>query len=410
MDTKDTSKRSPSPVQSEGSREANRVMTADVLDKAPRRIRVLNGPLRGATHLVRDRVGIGRASSSDVQLVHDGISRQHAQIVTDDRGRHVLVDLDSSNGTFIEGQRIRRQVLDPGTIFKIMRVKLIYEDAVDEQIDAEQSGVFAVRRPDADTLRGTVDYGALDLPQPATPRQRVAADTSPAPAADESDNERPTARAEGRASSAPAAQARGDERHRVIATHRDGSVYSGSLIDDIVAYRELRIRSDRGDPIPAAERQTFEVLGRRLRTPSPESQPAATSDGPARPMHREFERFSCNFPAKLRFATNDELAAVVLDLGVDGTRLRVYGHQIEHDAIVWLAIHLVSRGRAHTVVFTGRVAWTCRDHLGLGFAGAPGWEHVGHRKVEIRTHMDLGEQLRAARATLGRLQARRPPS
>jgi hypothetical protein len=100
----------------------------------------------------------------------------------------------------------------------------------------------------------------------------------------------------------------------------------------------------------------------------------------------------------------------VLDLGVDGARLRVYDHQIEHDAIVWLAIHLVSRGRARTVVFTGRVAWTCRDHLGLGFAGAPGWEHVGHRKVAVRTHMDLGEQLRAARATLGRMQTRGPSS
>lgn len=416
MDTKDAPNRPSSSVstdqtpasKSEGSREANGVMTADVLDKAERRVRVLNGPLRGATHLVRDRVGIGRASSSDIQLVHDGISRQHAQIVTDDRGRHVLVDLDSSNGTFIEGQRIRRQVLAPGTIFKIMRVKLIYEDAVDEAVDSEQSGVFAVRRPDADTLRGTVDYGALDLPQPATPRQRVAADTSPVPAAEvESEQDRLMARGEAqRPASAPSAQARGEERHRVIAARRDGTVYTGSLIDDIVAYRELRIRIDRGDPIAASERQTYETLGLRLRTPDPGP---LSPEAPARPMHREFERFACNFPAKLRFATNDELAAAVLDLGVDGTRLRVYGHQIEHDAIVWLAIHLVSRGRAHTVVFTGRVAWTCRDHLGLGFAGAPGWEHVGHRKVEIRTHMDLGEQLRAARATLGRMQARRPP-
>jgi hypothetical protein len=396
-------------------------MNGDVLEKGRRRIRVLNGPLRGAAHLVHDRVGIGRASSSDIQLVHDGISRQHAQIVTDDRGRHVLVDLDSSNGTFIEGQRIRRHVLTPGTIFKIMRVKMIYEDASDELVelvelaDAEPSEVFAVRRLDADTLRGTAEYGRLDLPQPATPRQRVAADTSPEAAAEafgehegDAERDRPMARG-GDASSAPAAQPRGEERHRVTASRRDGSVYEGSLVDDIVAYRELRVRIDRGDPIPAGQRQAFEALGRRLRAAPAEPIPAgAEPPGPPQ-VHREFERFQCNFPAKLRFASGDELAAAVLDLGVDGTRLRVYGHQIEHDAIVWLAIHLVSRGRAHTVVFTGRVAWTCRDHLGLGFAGAPGWENVGHRKVEVRTHMDLGEQLRAARATLGRLQARRPP-
>lgn len=408
MGTQDTSKRRPSSTSSEGSREAAKVMTGDVLDKARRRIRVLNGPLRGATHPVRDRLGIGRASSSDIQLVHDGISRQHAQIVTDERGRHVLVDLDSSNGTFIEGQRIRRQLLDPGAVFKIMKVKMIYEDAIDEPVDAEQSDVFAVRHVGAETLRGTNDYGEADLPQPATPRERVAADTSPAPQAAEPEPDRPATRTVPRTSSAPAAQARGEERHRIVATRRDGAPYEGSLIDDIVDYRELRVRVDRGDPLAGAGRQVFDRLDHRLRAAPPE--PSASAQPGERPrVHREFERFSCNFPAKLRFATGDELSAAVLDLGVDGTRLRVYDHQIEHDAIVWLAIHLVSRGRAHTVVFTGRVAWTCRDHLGLGFAGAPGWEHVGHRKVEVRTHMDLGEQLRAARATLGRLQARRPP-
>lgn len=386
-------------------------MGGDVVDKARRRVRVLNGPQRGAAHLVRDRLGIGRASSSDIQLVHDGISRQHAQIVTDEQGRHVLVDLDSSNGTFIDGQRIRRQVLAPGTIFKIMRVKLIYETFVDEPTSADPSDVFAVRRLDVETLRGTIDYSEQDLPQPITPRQRVAADTRPAPAAvGEPEQDRPVPHSDGRrSSSVPAAQARGEERHRVVATRDDGSTYAGSLIDDIVTYRDLRVRSERGDPIAAAEREAFEALAGRLRTP-PRPTPPPAAPGERMQVWREFERFQCNVPAKLRFATGDELSAAVLDLGVDGARLRVYDHTIEHDAIVWLAIHLVSRGRAHTVVFTGRVAWTCRDHLGLGFAGAPGWEHVGHRKVEVRTHMDLGEQLRAARATLGRVQPRRPSS
>lgn len=410
MNTQDTSKKRPSATSSEGSREAAKVMAGDVLDKAPRRIRILNGPLRGATHPVRDRLGIGRASSSDIQLVHDGISRQHAQIVTDEQGHHVLVDLDSSNGTFVDGARIRRQLLAPGTVFKIMKVKMIYEDAIDEPVDAEPSDVFAVRHIGAETLRGTNAYGDSDLPQPVTPRERVAADTCPVPqaAAGELEPDRPAPRAAARTSSAPAAQARGEERHRIVATRRDGTPYEGSLIDDIVDYRELRARIDRGDPLADAGRQVFDRLGHRLRAAPPEPSPAS-APGERPRMHREHERFSCNFPAKLRFATGDELSAAVLDLGVDGTRLRVYDHQIEYDTIAWLAIHLVSRGRAHTVVFTGRVAWTCRDHLGLGFAGAPGWEQVGHRKVEIRTHMDLGEQLRAARATLGRLQARRPP-
>jgi hypothetical protein len=322
----------------------------DALENAGRRVRVLNGPLRGASHVVRDRLTIGRASSSDIQLVDDGISRHHAQIITDEHGRHVLVDLDSSNGTFVDGQRIRRQPLAPGMRFDVMRVEMIYEVSDDDPIDAASSDVRAA--------------------------------------------------ALGHASG-----------ERLVATHRDGSIYEGSLVDDILEYRDLRIRLDRGDPVAAVERRAFDTLGRRLRTPSPPTAaPEPAKDGPT-PTRREFERFlfQPGFPTDLRFATGDEQSATVLDLGVDGTRLRVPGHQIEHDTIVWLAIHLVSRGRAHTVVLTGRVAWTCRDHLGLGFAGALGWEHGG-RKVAVRTHMDLDEQLRAARASLGRAQARRPSS
>jgi hypothetical protein len=374
-------------------------MTEDVLQKPSRRVRVLNGPLRGATHLVRARLGIGRGSTSDIQLVHDGISRQHAQIVTDEQGRHVLVDLDSSNGTFVDGHRVRRQVLAPGTVFKIMRVKLVYERVVDEPVECDESGVFALRQvgrepPDA------IDDEEPEPPQSATPRPRSAAETEPGEVAD---TEGAVPRLGRRPSSFPAAQARGDDRHPIVATRSDGTVYEGSLIDDIIEYRELRVRSDRGDAT-TSEHQQLEALELRLRAPDVAHAEDDPGDRPRTPARRDFARFLCHFPAEVRFVTGDEVAAAVLDVGVDGARLRVYDHQIEHDSIVWLAIHLVSRGRAQTVVLTGRVAWTCRDHLGLGFAGAPGWEQVGHRKVVVRTHMDLGEQLRAARSTLGRVQ------
>jgi hypothetical protein len=387
----------------DGPRRAKPVMAGD----EARRVRVLNGPLRGAAHVVRHRLGIGRASSSDIQLVHDGISRHHAQIVTDDQGRHVLVDLDSSNGTFVDGQRIHRQVLTPGTVFTITRVELVYEAFVDEPFEGDASEVFAVDRLDAETQPATTDDHPQDPPQPVTPRQRVAAETRPAPAAmQHAEPDPPVHPSAGRRSSAGSpVPARGEERHPIVATRHDRTIYDGSLIDDIVEYRDLRIRIERGDPIEPHERRAFEVLGVRLRTPPGEAVPP-TAPGERAQVRRELERFRCSFPARLRLSTSDELAATVLDLGVDGTRLRVLDHQIEHDAIVWLAIHLVSRGRPHTVVFTGRVAWTCRDHLGLGFAGAPGWEHVGHRKVAVRTHMDLREQLRAARATLGRTSTR----
>lgn len=360
------------------------------------RIRILNGPLRGVTHTIHKRLSIGRASSSDIQLVHDGISRQHAQVVLDDRGQHMLQDLDSSNGTFVDGERIRRHPLHPGLVFKIMKVRLVYERATEESVDCEESGVYAIRKVDGTTLRGTVDYGELDLPQPAAPRSHAEAMRGLG------EQDTPLPRFREASSSAPAVQARAEERHRVVARYPDGSLYEGSLVDDVVQYRELRTRRLRGDDLMRAEVLKHEELDERLRI-------TEGGDG----SRRVFCRFDCNFPARLRFSDGDELPAAVLNMGVDGAKLRAYDHQIEHDAIVWLAIHLVSRGRALTVAFTCRVVWTCRDHIGLAFAGAPGWEQRGsHHKVAVRTHMDLRDQVRAARSTLARikLRSRRPPT
>ncbi len=305
-----------------------------------KRVRILNGPLRGVTHRVGTRVSIGRASSSDIQLVHDGISRQHAEIVTDEHGRHVLVDLDSSNGTFVDGQRIGRQLLGSQTEFEIMGVQLVYETTAEEPI-GEDSGLFAIDR--------------LEHDRPG----------------------------------------RAEQRHPVVATYGDGTAYPGNFIDDILNYRRLRTRSHRGDQMQVEDREAYDGLERGLRLPHDDSQ-----------GRRYFIRFECDIPAKLRFSDRGEMAATVLDMGVDGAKLRVVDHQVDHDAIVWLAIHLVYRGRASTVAFTSRVVWTCKDHVGLGFAGAPDWEQRGHPKLQVRTHMELGEQVRAAREALGRMKMR----
>jgi FHA domain len=54
----------------------------------------------------RARLTIGRVAENDVQLVDEKVSRQHAAIEVDDGGRVVLHDLDSRNGTFVDGVRL----------------------------------------------------------------------------------------------------------------------------------------------------------------------------------------------------------------------------------------------------------------------------------------------------------------
>ncbi|MHC4690735.1 MAG: ATP-binding protein [Planctomycetota bacterium] len=57
---------------------------------------------------------IGRGANCDIVLFDDTISRLHARIYQDSFGRWVIEDLGSHNGVYVEGQRIKAQVVFPG--------------------------------------------------------------------------------------------------------------------------------------------------------------------------------------------------------------------------------------------------------------------------------------------------------
>lgn len=68
--------------------------------------------------LEREEVTLGRAVEADVRVVDAKVSPLHAKIVTemngDDTAKCILTDLDSRTGTFVNGQRITREVLKNG--------------------------------------------------------------------------------------------------------------------------------------------------------------------------------------------------------------------------------------------------------------------------------------------------------
>ena len=67
---------------------------------------VLAGPSTGAViPLVGDDWVLGRGHNASVQLDDTGLSRRHARIFT--RGDDLMIeDLGSTNGTFVQGQRL----------------------------------------------------------------------------------------------------------------------------------------------------------------------------------------------------------------------------------------------------------------------------------------------------------------
>jgi serine phosphatase RsbU (regulator of sigma subunit) len=72
-----------------------------------------------------DEVMIGRSSDSDIKLIGRSVSRQHAKLVKERQG-YSIVDLGSSHGTFVNEDRVERQVLQEGDQIRFGQVDLIF--------------------------------------------------------------------------------------------------------------------------------------------------------------------------------------------------------------------------------------------------------------------------------------------
>lgn len=70
-----------------------------------------------------DEFGIGNRKSAKIRVRDPWISYKHAKICVD-AGRFFIEDLGSSNGTWIDGQRIEREPLKPGMLLYLGKTKL----------------------------------------------------------------------------------------------------------------------------------------------------------------------------------------------------------------------------------------------------------------------------------------------
>jgi hypothetical protein len=70
-------------------------------------------------------INIGRRLDNQIVIDDPRISRTHAQVRTV-KGRFVLFDLESTGGTFVNGQRASQSVLYPGDVISLAGVTLIF--------------------------------------------------------------------------------------------------------------------------------------------------------------------------------------------------------------------------------------------------------------------------------------------
>ena len=107
-------------------------------------------------------VTLGRKRSNTVPIKDDGVSREHAEIVcTDDNW--VLRDLDSLNGTYVNGIAVSQTTLRPGDEIRIggKRFRFCIETG---KADADRTSVFRFENEEStSTLVGQAQFDRSDL-------------------------------------------------------------------------------------------------------------------------------------------------------------------------------------------------------------------------------------------------------
>jgi hypothetical protein len=70
-------------------------------------------------------INIGRNVNNDIILSDTKVSRKHAQVRVV-KGRHIIFDLDSSGGTYVNNKRITQSALHPGDVILVAGIPLVY--------------------------------------------------------------------------------------------------------------------------------------------------------------------------------------------------------------------------------------------------------------------------------------------
>jgi len=98
---------------------------------------VIGGIDVGKTVLLEaDRVVLGRDAECDGILRDDGISRHHAEVIRRDADRYLIRDLQSTNGIFVDGERVAEHELTEGDKVLLGR-RTVLKFFLQDEIEAE---------------------------------------------------------------------------------------------------------------------------------------------------------------------------------------------------------------------------------------------------------------------------------
>jgi len=131
-------------------------------------LRFISGKYQGGEFPLRPHreIIIGRSSDLDMVLVEDMVSRKHAKITTDDTVV-TIQDLGSTNGTFVNGEKVRKAELKDGDRIligtSIIKMVFVEGDATNNALNVSETearskmAVAANKRTAPKSMSGSIE-------------------------------------------------------------------------------------------------------------------------------------------------------------------------------------------------------------------------------------------------------------
>src|SRR5213075_2112138 len=88
---------------------------------------VLSAGMTGRTHELKvDKTTIGRVEDNTFPIAEPSVSSHHCEVLL--RGSDVVVrDLNSTNGTYINGEKVTESVIKPGQVLRLGQIEMRLE-------------------------------------------------------------------------------------------------------------------------------------------------------------------------------------------------------------------------------------------------------------------------------------------
>jgi hypothetical protein len=134
-------------------------------------LKVINGDLAGSSIPVPNgALKVGRADGNDLCLRDASVSSTHCEIAVDAAGNLLVRDLGSTNGTFIEGQKVQQALVASGQRVRFGNLEMVFDNEVaPTAIVEEPVALHLPPPPNAQAARATLP--APPIPAPLAPGQ-----------------------------------------------------------------------------------------------------------------------------------------------------------------------------------------------------------------------------------------------